>query len=84
MPRILIALYLLVAHIDDITKSIAIYNDAYKFTANSYSILQKFATDNKAMFMNHPETARKLHAWCKDFDRALKKIASITYESNSL
>ena len=83
MPRILIVLHLPVAHIDDITRSIAICNDAYKFAANSYNILQEFAVDNKVMITSHPEVARKLYARCKDFDRALKRIALITYESNS-
>jgi len=58
-------------------RSIAICNDAYKFTASPYSILQKFAVDNKAMVTSHLEAARKLHAWRKDFDRALKRIASL-------
>jgi len=30
--------------------------------------------------MSHPEATKKLHAWCKDFDRTLKRIASIAYE----
>ena len=39
MPRIPIALHLPVAHIDDVTRSIIIYNDTYKFIAYLYSIL---------------------------------------------
>ena len=39
MLRAPTALHLLVAHIDDITKPIAICNDAYKFVAYPYSIL---------------------------------------------
>jgi len=38
-PRIPTALHLLVAHIDDITRPIAIYNDTYKFVAFPYNIL---------------------------------------------
>ena len=83
MPRVPTALYLLVAHIDDIIRSIAICNDAYKFAANSYSIWSKFAVDNKVMVMSHPEAVRKLHDWRTDFDKTLKRIAFITYESNS-
>ena len=62
MPRIPIALHLPVVHIDDITRLIAICNNAYKFAANPYSILQKFAVYNKAMITSHPEVKRKLHA----------------------
>jgi len=47
MLRIPTALYLPVAHIDDITRSIAIYNDAYKFTANPYNILQEYIVDKR-------------------------------------
>ena len=35
------------------------------------------------MVTSHPETAKKLHVWYKDFDKALKRIAYITYKSNS-
>jgi len=80
MPKISITLHLHVAHIDDITRSITICNDAYKFGANPYSILQEFAVDNKATVTIHCEAARDLHAWRKDFDRALKRIDSITYK----
>jgi len=62
MPKTSIALHLPIAHIDDITRSITICNDAYKFTANPSNILQEFVVDNKAMTTSHPETARKLHA----------------------
>ena len=71
MLRIPIEFHLPVAHIDDITRSIAICNDAYKFAANPYSILQEFAVDNKAIVTSHHEAARKLHAWRKDFNRAV-------------
>ena len=30
--------------------------------------------------MSHLEIMRKLHAWSQDFDRVLKRIASLTYE----
>jgi len=39
--------------------------------------------DNKVMVTSHSETVRKLRAWRKDFDRALKRIASIAYELDS-
>jgi len=74
------ALHLLVAHIDDITRSIIICNDNYKFAANIYSILQEFAFDNKVIVTSHPEAVSKLHAWRIDFDKSLKRGASITYE----
>ena len=83
MPRIPIALHLPVAYINNIIRSIAICNYAYKFVANSHSILQEFAVKNKAIVTSHSEVARKLHAWRKDFDRALKRIASITYKLNN-
>ena len=35
------------------------------------------------MVMSCSEVVRKLHAWPKDFDRALKRIASIAYELDS-
>ena len=38
MPKIPTALHLPVAHIDDITRLIAIYNDTYKFAAYPNSI----------------------------------------------
>ena len=80
MRRIPTALHLLVAHIDDITRPIAICNDTYKFAANLYTILQEFVVDNKVIVTSHPEAASKLHAWCTDFDKSLKRGASITYE----
>ena len=49
MPRIPTALNLPVAHIDDITKLIAICNNTYKFAAYPYSILQEFTVDNRVM-----------------------------------
>jgi len=62
MLRIPTALHLFVAHIDDITRPIAICNDTYKFTTNLYSIWQEFAVDNKVMITNHLETVKKLNA----------------------
>ena len=59
---------------------IAICNDTYKFVAYPYSILQKFAVDNKVMVTSHLEAVRKLHAWRTDFDRILKRSAFIAYE----
>ena len=83
MPRVFIASHFPVAH-DNLTRQIAICNDKYKFVAYSYSILQEFTVDNKVMIVtNHHEAVRKLHAWPKDFDRALKRIASIAYELDS-
>jgi len=76
-------LHLLVAHIDDITRLIAICNDTYKFVAYSYSSLQKFIVDNKMMVTSYSEVVRKLHAWHTDFDRILKS-ASIAYELDNL
>jgi len=72
MPRVSAALHLFVAHIDDITRMIAICNDTYKFVTCSYSILQEFAVDNKVMVTSHPEVVRKLHTWRTYFDRILK------------
>ena len=69
VPRIPTTLHLPVAHIDDITRSIAICNDTYKFAANPYNILQEFIVDNKAIVTSHAEVAKKLNAWCTDFDR---------------
>ena len=82
MLRILTALHLPVAHIDDITRPIAICNDTYKFVAYSYSILQEFTVDSKVMVTSHPK-ARKLLAWRAYFDRILKS-ASIAYELDNL
>ena len=73
-------LHLHVAYINDITKPIAICNDTHKFALYPYSTLQKFVVDDKVMVTSHSEAVRKLHAWRKDFDRALKRIASIAYE----
>ena len=61
MPSVPTTLFLIVAHIDDITRLIAICNDTYKFVAYPYSILQEFAVDNKVMVTSHPEIVRKLH-----------------------
>ena len=77
MPRVPIALHLPIAHIDNITRLIAICNDAYKFVANPYSYLQEFAVDNKTIVTSHSEAARKLHGWRKDFDRVLKGLLSL-------
>ena len=43
------ALHLPVAHIDDITRLIAIYNNTCKFAAYPYSILQESTVDNRVM-----------------------------------
>jgi len=59
MPRVHIVLHSPVAHIDNITRPIVIYNDTYKFAAYSYNILQEFAVDNKVMVTSHPEAVRK-------------------------
>ena len=83
MLRIHIALHLLIAHINNITRPITICSDIYKFAANPYGIWQEFAVDNKMMFTSHPVAVRKLHAWRTDFDKALKRVTSVTYESNS-
>ena len=53
----------LVQHIDNITRSIAICNDTYKFATYTHSILQKFAVESKVMVPSHPEAVRKLHSW---------------------
>ena len=59
-------------------------NDTHKFVAYLYSTLQEFVVDNKVMVMSRSEAVRKLHAWPKeDFDRALKRIASIACEFDS-
>ena len=84
MLRVPTVLHFPVAHIDDITSPIAICNDAYKFVANLYSILQEFAVDSKVMVTSHPEIVRKLHAWCTYFDRILKRSTFIAYELNTL
>ena len=83
MLRIPTALHLPVAHIDNITRLIAICNDTYKFAAYPYSILQEFTVDNRVMVTSHSETTRKLHAWRKDFEMTLKRIAYIAYELDS-
>ena len=54
MLRIPTALHLPVAHIDDITRLIAICNNTYKFAAYPYSILQEFTVNNKVMVTSHP------------------------------
>jgi len=77
MSRVSTALHFPVTHIDDITRSIAIYNDTYKFAAYLYSILQKFTVDNKVMITSHFEAARKLHAWRTDFDKSLKRVLQL-------
>jgi len=73
-----------VAYIDDITSQIAICNDTYKFVVYLYITLQEFAVDNKVMITSRSEAVRKLHAWRKDFDRTLKRIAFIAYELDSI
>jgi len=73
-------LHLPVAYIDDITRPIAICNDTHKFVAYPYSTLQEFTVDNKVMVTSRCEAVRKLHAWRKNFDRALKRIAFIACE----
>ena len=73
-------LHLHVVYIDDITKLIEICNNTHKFGVYLYSTLQEFAVDNKVIVMSRCEAVRKLHAWRKDFDKTLKKIASIAYE----
>ena len=45
--------------------------------------MQKFAFDNKVIVTSHPEAMRKLHAWRTDFDRILKRSASIAYGLDS-
>ena len=74
------ALHLPVVHNDNITRLKEIYNDTDKLVAYSYSILQKFAVDNKVVVTSHPEAVRKLHAWRADFDKILSASA---YELNS-
>jgi len=76
-------LYLPVTYINDINRLIAICNDTHKFVAYPYSTLQEFAVDNKVMVTSRSEAVRKLHAWRKDFYRALKRIAFIAYELDS-
>jgi len=61
MLRVSTVLHLLIARDDNITRHIAVYNDNYKFTAYSYSILQKFTIDNNVIVTSHSETVRKLH-----------------------
>jgi len=76
-------LHLPVAYIDDISRPTTIYDDTHKFAAYPYSTLQEFAVDNKVMVTSRCETVRKLYAWRKDFDRALKRIVSIACELDS-
>ena len=71
MPGVPTALHLLVAYIDDISRSIGICNDTYKFAAYPYSILNEFVIDSKVMVSSHLEAVRKLHAWRTDFDKSL-------------
>ena len=61
MPRVPTGMHLLVAYIDNITKSIAICNYTYKFVTYPYNTLQEFAVDNMVIFSSHPEDVRKLH-----------------------
>jgi len=82
-PRVPTVLNLPVAYIDDISRSIGICNDTYKFAAYPYSILNEFVIDSKVMVSSHLEAVRKLHAWRTDFDKSLNRRASITYESNN-
>jgi len=83
VPRVSTALHLHIEQINNIIRPIAIYNVTYKFVAYSYNILQEFAFDSKVMVTSHPEIVRKLHVWRKDFDKNMKRSASIAYESNS-
>ena len=83
MPRVPIALCFLVAHIDDITRSVAICNDTYIFVAYPYSIKEEFTVDNKVMITSHHEAVRKLHAWRTDFDIIPKRSDFIAYELNT-
>jgi len=69
MLKVSTALNSPVAHIDDITRPITIYNDTYKYVAYPYSILQEFIVDNKVMVTSHPEAVKKLHAWRTYFDK---------------
>ena len=62
MPIMPTALHLPVAHIDNITRPIAICNETYKFVAYQYSISQEFTVDNNVMVTSHPKAVRKLHA----------------------
>ena len=78
-----IVFHLPFAYIDDITRPIAICNDTYKFVAYSYSVLQEFTVDNKVMITSYPEAVRKLYAWRINFDRILKRSASIAHELNN-
>ena len=82
MLRIPIVLHLHVAHIDDITRPIAICNGTYKFVVYLYSILQEFIVDNKVIVTSHAETVRKLHVWRTYFNRILKRSVFIAYELN--
>ena len=66
MLRIPTTLHLPVAHIDDITRLIAICNDIYKFAAYTYSIFEEFAVDNKVMVTRGREEVAR---WRKDFNR---------------
>ena len=84
MPRVSTPLHLPVTHDDNLTRQISICNDNNKFAAYPYSILREFTVNNKVIVMNHYETMRKLHAWCTDSERILKKIASIPYELDIL
>ena len=54
IPRVSIALHLLVAY-DDITRELANDNDKYKFSACPYSILQEFTLEIDVMLTSHPE-----------------------------
>ena len=63
--RVSTALHLPVVYIDDIIRSIAIYNDTYKFAAFSYSILQEFTVDNKVMITSHPEAVEVARLVCR-------------------
>jgi len=62
MPNELTTSHLFVAHINDISRPIAICNDTYKFDAHPFSISQEFAVDSKVMVTSHLEAVRKLHA----------------------
>jgi len=54
MPRVSTALHLPIAHIDNITRLIAICNSTDKFASYSYNILQEFTVYSKVMVLSYP------------------------------
>ena len=84
MCRVSTVSHLHVAHDDDITTHLANCDENYKFAAYTYSILQKFAIDNKVIVRSHSETMRKLHVWRTSFDKVMKRSASISYKLDIL